>query len=149
MRLILTLMSNANNKDYIKDFPFSWGKCEETPCECRSEQKHYLLQLLLLLQSEHLHLVADLDFVVLAGADSRLADLDGTFQIGPPHTVHVPEQKGWSWKWWKCTFQLKPRGQLPFKASANPSGVVFTKGKYNTFTATAARSFSHFTLIFK
>lgn len=87
-------MSNANKKDHIKDFHSAdRGKCEETPCECRSEQKRYLLQLLLLLQSEHLHLVADLDFVVLAGADSRLADLDGTFQIGPPHTVHVPEQK--------------------------------------------------------
>lgn len=79
-------------KDHIKDFHSAdRGK---TPCECRSEQKRYLLQLLLLLQSEHLHLVADLDFVVLAGADSSLADLDGTFQIGPPHTVHVPEQKG-------------------------------------------------------
>lgn len=58
------------------------------------ELKRYLLQLLLLLQSEHLHVVADLDFVVFAGADSRLADLDGTFQIGPPHTINVPEQKG-------------------------------------------------------
>lgn len=39
-------------------------------------------------------MVADLDLVVLTGADSRLADLDGTFQIGLPHRVHVPGQKG-------------------------------------------------------
>lgn len=85
----------TKKKGRIKDFhPADRGKCEETPRECGSEQERYLLQLLLLLQSEHLHLVADLDFVVLAGADSGLADLDGTFQIGPPHTVHVPEQEG-------------------------------------------------------
>lgn len=69
------------------------GRCEESPCGCSSNLQ-YLPQLLLLLQSEDLCRVADLDFVVLTGADSRLADLEGTFQIGPPHTIHAPEQKG-------------------------------------------------------
>lgn len=73
------------------------GQCDG--CE-DSNRNQYLLQLLLLLQSEHLGVVTDLASVALTGADSRLAHLDGTFQVGPPHTIHVPEENG-------CSLQIQ------------------------------------------
>lgn len=88
------------NEKYLSDvqpfvnvqLPVSDSEPQEKQREQKPEQ-NYLPQLLLLLQPDRLGWIGDLDFVVFTGADSGLGDLDCALQIGPPHTVHVPEQK--------------------------------------------------------
>lgn len=53
----------------------------------------YLPELLVLLQSDHLRWISDLDFVVVTSADSGLGNLNRPLQIGPPYTVHDPKHR--------------------------------------------------------